>query len=384
LVDPERAIGYLADMVRIPSVNPFGEPPGDGRGEAELAVYFADALSTNGWQVESTDAAPARPNVWATRAGPGKGLSLGLVGHLDTVGVVGYEAPFTAEMSGGRLHGRGASDMKAGLAAFLEVAAVVTAIGADLNGDLIIAAVIDEEHAMLGSRRFGTSGPHLDCAIVGEPTDLAVCPAHLGQFAVQVETLGRAVHTSAPLAGVNAVEKMADVIGALIGYREELHARPGHPLCGGGTVTATVIRGGDVASLVPDRCTLEVDRRIVPGETGADVLAELRNHLARVADIDPDFVYELGPPTWDLAPLDTPVAEPVVQALLASAAEMGLRATPVAFPAATDAPNLGVPAVVCGPGSITQAHTLDEYVEVEQVAAAVHLYLRAIDRLIGY
>lgn len=381
-VDRDRLVERLVEMVRIPSVNPFGAAVGPGTGEAAMAEYLADHLDRLGFAVETRSPAPGRPNVWGISSG-GDGPVLALAGHLDTVGVTGYEDPFSGARRDGRVHGRGSCDMKAALAAFLEVAEVLKGAGRALGGRVMIAGLADEELGMLGSAAFGSSGPVPDYAIVGEPTGLRICPAHLGQYAFRVRTFGHAVHSSIAETGVNAIEHMVRVIALIDRCREDLATATPHPLCGTGRISPTVIRGGDMVAIVPDLCELDIDRRLVPGESAAAVRADLARRLDDLASTIPGFEYEIGAPLVDAAPLDTPVDSPLVEAARRAAAERGTEAEVGAFSAATDAPNLGVPAVVWGPGSLAQAHTLDEFVEVDQVVEATHLYLSVVEQLVG-
>jgi acetylornithine deacetylase len=382
LVDEERLISRLVELVRIPSVNPFDHELGPDEGEAGVAEFIGSQLSDLDWEVGTIDVAPGRPNVWGV--GPGSDeTTVALAGHLDTVGVTNFDDPFSGAVRSGRVHGRGSCDMKAALAAYLEVATVLTAAEADLNGRVVIAGLIDEEYQLLGSRAYAEHGPAADYAIIGEPTSLSVCTAHLGQFSLVITTHGRAAHSSIPEQGVNAIEHMARVIEALARYRVEIMGRPEHAMCGTGRISPGVISGGDIVAIVPDQCRLEIDRRITPDDTRDSVIADLHRHLGPLAEADPDFSYDLSEPTWDIGSLDTPTDSPVVQAMLAGALSLGLPADPVAFPAATDGPNLGVPSVICGPGAIARAHTADEYVEIDEVVTSVHLYLHAIVGLLG-
>ena len=382
LIDADRVVGRLIDLVRIPSVNPFGKALGDGEGEGRVAEYMGSRLDDLGWATGRVDVSAGRPNVWGAHGGD-DGPTLNLAGHLDTVGVVGHDAPFSGSVGSGRVHGRGSCDMKAGLAAYLEVAEILAASSFDLAGRLVISGLADEEHGMIGSRAYPGHGPASDFAVIGEPTSLRVCTAHPGQFSLVITTHGRAAHSSVPEQGVNAIEQMGRVLDALAGYRAEILQRPAHRLCGTGRLSPGVISGGDMVAIVPDRCELEVDRRITPDDTRESVLDDLRRHLDPLTDADPDFRYELSEPTWDIDSLDTPIDSPVVAAVSAAAAAVGVAPDPVGFPAATDGPNLAVPSVICGPGSIDQAHTVDEYVEIDDVMDAVKLYLRVVLDLLG-
>lgn len=378
LIDRDRVVDDLLAMVRIPSVNPFDEPASEAAGEDAVAAWYDAALRDVGLEVEADVVAPGRRNVVGRLAGAGGGRSVLLAGHLDTVGVDDYPEAFAASVRDDRVYGRGSCDMKAALAAYLEVVRVLRAGAVTLAGDLVVAGICDEEHTMIGSRALGARPPVADVAIIGEPSDLTVCPAHKGQVCMVIRTRGTAVHSSRPELGRNAIVDMARVIGALGDYAEELGERPPHPLCGHGRVNAGVISGGTIASTVPDVCDLEIDRRTLPGEGVATVMSELTERLDRLVAADPGFRYELIGPTLVCDPLDTPLSSPVVAALVDAVGAIRRDGDPTAFPAATDAPNLGIPAVVCGPGRLEQAHTVDEHVDIEQVVAAVEVYLRAV------
>jgi acetylornithine deacetylase len=236
---------------------------------------------------------------------------------------------------------------------------------------------------MIGSRHAGRRGVAADAVIIGEPTGLAVCPVHKGQVCWRVTVHGTAAHSSRPELGTNAIVHMTRVIDALQAYGTAIASRPAHPLCGTGSVNPGVISGGTIASTVPDRCVLEFDRRVLPGEDRAAVEAEIRQVLDDIATAH-GIRYELSTPTLDCPALDTPLDAPVVQALLdAHAAVRGTRPTPTAFPAATDAPHLGGAAVICGPGDLALAHTVHESVAIDEVVDAAELYLHAVRTLLS-
>lgn len=378
LVDVDRVIARTVEMVRIPSVNPFEREPADGEGESEVATWLERQLDALGWETGQHEVAASRPNQWALSPG-GDGPTLALGGHLDTVGIEGYDGdPFSGRINDGRIFGRGTCDMKGAFACFLEVAEVLKAAEVELSGRLLIAGLADEEAAMMGSTQYGEHGPQPDMAIIGEPTELAICTAHLGQYAVPIRTAGRAVHSSIASEGVNAIEQMMEVMAALKSYGAELAARPGHAMCGPGSVNAGVIHGGNMVSIVPDWCELHVDRRVAPGDSGAQAAREIQAILDELAAADAEFSGQMGEPMVNSSPLDTPQDSPVVMAAQDAARRHGVASAAVAFPAATDAPNLGVPAIIWGPGSLDQAHTIDEWVSIDQLEHATHLYLDAV------
>jgi acetylornithine deacetylase/succinyl-diaminopimelate desuccinylase family protein len=384
LVDVDRITRDLVAMVQCESVNPFAGETRPGHREHEFAELYADMMRSVGLEVESHEVRPGRSNVWGRLRGTGGGPTVLLAGHIDTVGVEGYDQPFSAHIESGRLYGRGSCDMKAALAAYLEAVRVLQQSGVQLAGDVLVAGICDEEHTMLGSADMGARGPRADVAIIGEPTDLAVCSAHRGQICLVITTYGTAVHSSRPDLGNNAITHMAKVIGALATYADELRLGPSHPLCGVATTNPGVITGGSIASTVPDICQLEIDRRTLPGQTLADVVGELKMLLDQLADADTSFQYSISEPTIMSQPLDTPVDHELVLAMLNEVRSVtGRDVQPEAFTAATDAPNFAVPAVICGPGSLINAHTLHEFVELGEVSDAARIYARVIRTLAG-
>ena len=378
-LDRDRVISDLREMIAIPSVNPFDGATRAGSREQEMAAFYHERMAALGMDVDSCEVAPGRPNVWGVLKGQGNGPTLMLSGHLDTVGTENYPDAFAPKVQGGRVHGRGSCDMKAALAGYLEVVRLVQASGTPLEGDLIVAGVVDEEHHMIGSRQLGRHGPRADYGIIGEPTDLAICPAHKGQVGLFVRIHGKAVHSSRPEDGVNAIEGMGRAIEALRGYGAELAMRKPHALCGHARYSPGVIRGGTTISTVPDFCELEVDRRTLPGETVEEVRQELAAVLEGLKRSCPDLRYELRGPSLDVAPLDIPVTSPVVETVRRGFRAVSGREGEISgFTGGTDAPNLGFPTLIFGPGSVAQAHSLNEYVTIDDVILATKVYLWSV------
>ncbi len=376
----KRLIADLCGLVSVRSVNPFYDPPEPGRREQEFADDLLRRLETLGLETGRRELVPGRPNVWGRLKGRGPGPSVMLAAHMDTFGVDGYENPFDPVIQSDCVFGRGSCDMKAALACYLETVRLLRENEFALDGDLIIAGICDEEHVMLGSRDFGLNGPWADFGIIGEPTELAVCPSHKGQLAVRFRTIGRATHSSVPERGINAVEAMGAVIGAFADYnRELLSTETAHPLCGKGRFSMNVIRGGENVSAVPDLCELEVDRRYLPGESVAKIIEGYRERLHELAAHRPGLQFEISEPTLHVKPLDVPVDSPIVGAMR-DAARLTLGVVPAisAFPGGSDAPNLGFPCVICGPGSLEQAHSTSEFVEIGQMVDATSIYLSTI------
>jgi len=256
-----------AALVAIDSVNPALVP--GGAGEREIASFVADWCRDHGLDVETLG--DERPSVVATRRGSGGGRSLLLNGHLDTVGVVGMEAPFEPRIEDGRLYGRGAYDMKGALAAVLLAATEATG----LRGDVIVTLVADEELGSIGTEAV-IDRVRADAAIVVEPTDLRVAIAHRGFVGFEIETSGVAAHGSRPDLGIDAIAKMGPIVVALAELDRQLEAGSRHPLLGSGSLHTSLIEGGQELSSFPASCVLTGERRTIPGETVEQVELELR------------------------------------------------------------------------------------------------------------
>ncbi|WP_241982553.1 M20/M25/M40 family metallo-hydrolase [Cryobacterium sp. HLT2-28] len=282
-------IDLMRRLIGIDSVNPDLVP--GAAGEAEIADRCARWLSGHGFEVHRLEERPGRPSIVAIFRGSGGGRSLMLNGHLDTVGVAGYSGdPFSGERSGGRVLGRGAFDMKGGVAAILVAAARASAAG--LSGDVLVTLVADEEFGSLGTMEV-LRDFRADAAIVAEPSELCLTLAHRGFAWFELELTGLAAHGSQPERGIDAIAHAGLVLRALDGLREQIEAGPGHPLLGHGTVRVSKIRGGTDAATVAAACTLTIERRTLPGETPDDVEAELQGLLTVIAQRTADFRFRL-------------------------------------------------------------------------------------------
>lgn len=375
-IDTQRIIDDLQAMIAIPSMNPFRQAPRKDYRERELAEYYADRMSDLGLDVGMREPAPGRPNVWGVLKGKGSGPALMLAGHLDTVGNDNYPHAFDPRVENGRVYGRGACDMKDALASYLEVARLVREADLKLAGDLILTGIADEEDQMIGSKDLGKHGPWADYGVIGEPTDMAVCSAHKGQVGYRLRVLGKAVHSSRPEDGINAIEGAARVIEALAEHQKNLLRGEFHRLCGHGRCCPSVIHGGTIVSTVADECEIEIDRRTLPGETCGDVFRELQNLIAGINRSHPQFEFEIEGPTIDVLPLDVPAASPIVDSVLeAYRSATGHAIEASAFSGGTDAPHFGFPTLVFGAGSLRQAHSVNEYVEIDEILVATKVYL---------
>jgi acetylornithine deacetylase len=284
--------------------------------------------------------------------------------------------PFRPSVRAGFLHGRGACDMKGGIAAMIGAAKSLTDSGSRLRGDLVLSFVVDEEYTSLGMRKL-VEEYKTDAAIVGEPTDLRVAAAHKGFIWIEVETRGRAAHGSVPEMGVDAILHGARVVSRLIELQGKLGSRA-HPLVGAPKIHTSMIEGGTNWSIVPDRCVVRLERRTVPGETTLLVMEEIREFLNSLKQEDGTFNAEARS-VFERPPLETSSTEPIVQKLRQAVMEVTDADAPiVGVPYWTDGAILvhssSIPTCIFGPGDIAVAHSPDEYIGVEDVLRAVEIY----------
>ncbi len=358
-------VELLRRLVAIDSVNP--DLVAGGAGEANIARFVADWLERAGLEVTLEEAAPGRPNVIGIARGSGGGRSLMLNAHMDTVGVAGMARPHDPVIADHRLYGRGAYDMKGGLAAIM--AAGVRAKQLRLRGDVIVTAVVDEEYASIGTESI-VKHWRADTAIVTEPTELEICTAHKGFAWFTVETTGIAAHGSLRDVGVDAIVKMGKVLVGLEMLEQGLRSFGiTHHLLGSGSVHAALIEGGQEWSSYPGRCRLSVERRTVPGETLTLLEAEFATIFASIAATDPAFqaTVQTG---LVREPFEVSEDEPIVQALWHHAsAALGQEPRSVGASYWMDSALLaaaGIPTVVFGPGG-AGAHAVVEWSDLAQV-----------------
>jgi acetylornithine deacetylase len=385
-VDP---LKLLQDLVQIPSVNPMGRAlEGPEYLETRLSDYLEGFFRELKVPWQRIEVAPGRANLIARLEAPGAECTLLLDAHQDTVPVDGMTIePFAARVESGRLYGRGACDVKGGMAAMLcafERLARERPAGA---ANVVLSCTCDEESTATGARdlarlwsdpaRAGTllSDPP-DLAIVAEPTDLNVIVAHKGAVRWKLVTTGKACHSSRPAAGVNAIYKMAQVLNCLERYAQELERMVApHPLCGGPTLSVGRISGGLSVNTVPDHCAIEIDRRVIPGEDPAAVIPQVTTYLRERLDVD----FQMEPPWLDGASLSDAVNGPWADRLLRVIGQVAGKREKLGAWYGTNASRLaatGIPAVVFGPGSIAQAHAADEWIDIEQLRQASEVYYR--------
>jgi acetylornithine deacetylase len=354
----------LRQLVAIDSINPDLVP--GGAGEEKIARFVAEWFERAGLEVVWDEAAPGRPNVIGIARGTGDGRSLLLNAHMDTVGVVGMERPHDPYVRDNRLYGRGAYDMKGGLAAIM--AAGLAAKKRGLRGDVIVTAVADEEYASIGTSSI-VKHWRADAAIVTEPTELNICTAHKGFAWLEVETEGVAAHGSRPDLGVDAIVKMGKVLVGLEELDRSLRAAPSHRLLGSGSVHASLIQGGQDLSSYPKHCFLSVERRTVPGETLQKVESELPRIFERISATDSTFKARVKT-SMVREPFEVSLDEPIVRTVQSKAtAILGREPGEIGQTGWMDSALLsaaGIPTVVFGPGG-EGAHAVVEWSNLEHV-----------------
>ncbi|MCB1225243.1 MAG: M20 family metallopeptidase [Verrucomicrobiales bacterium] len=368
--DPD-LIQTLADLVSIPSINlAYG-----GTGESEVAAWVEAFFQRAGLTSQRQSVAPGQDNVLVRLAGRDRSRCLVLEAHMDTVSTDGMVTPpFEPRIEGGRMHGRGACDTKAGLATMMHALLAQHRSGRPPAFDVLLAAVVDEEHSFTGVSRL-VKDLQASAAIVAEPTQLRLVTASKGVLRWRVHAVGRASHSSKPHLGINAITAMARAVTALDADHQQL-ATPVHPLLGPATCTISTIHGGEQINFVPERCVIELDRRLLPGEEPDAVMA----HCQAVLDAIPGVTAETPPMLADAA-FATPVDHAFVSACGSILAELGLDASPCGVPFGSDASKFsraGIPAIIFGPGSIDRAHAADEYVEIDEVHSAFAFYQRLL------
>lgn len=365
----EPILETLSELVAIPSVNLAYE---GGVTEEIVASYVQNFFEARGIGTFRQEVLPGRSNVIALLPGRDTSRRIVLEAHMDTVSVSGMTIPpFTPAIRDGRLYGRGSCDTKAGLAAMMHAVASLREHQFVPACDVWLAAVIDEEFSFQGVLRL-CEDLKADAAIVAEPTELRAVVAAKGVLRSKIRTHGVAAHSAKPHLGVSAIRHMTPVLQWLEREADALAARA-HPLLGPGTLSVGTIHGGEQINFVPDRCEIAIDRRLIPGEDPMAVWAAYRDELARLPGIQAEM---LAPMIADPA-METDVNEAVVRTAQDALRAQGLDPTPAGVPFGSDASKLarqGIPSIIFGPGSIDRAHTAAEYVECDQVAAALEFY----------
>ena len=383
-VDRDLAVKLLRDLVAIDSVNPTLVP--GAKGEFAAAEFLYKFLRERGIVAELEEAAPGRPNVVAllspatANRSEKKAASLAILAHIDTVGAGDMPDPFTSQERDGRLYGRGALDIKSGVAAMCAAAIAARDSGA-IQKPLLIAAVVDEECDSIGTEAL-LKRYTADKVVVIEPTDLCPTIAHKGYAWFEIVTHGRAAHGSLPSEGRDAIRMMGRVLNILDALDRKLASLTPHPLLGHGSLHASLIRGGQELSSYPAECRLQLERRMLPEESAGEFEVELRGLVAGLSTRDQDFhatVRGLGSrPAYEIereAPIVQLVSNAIQKILGPTAAEQF-----VGMAAWTDTALLaeaGIPGIVFGPSG-RGLHGKEEYVELDSVVQCSEILLEAI------
>ena len=371
-IDRDYLTRTLADLVAINSINLSLVPSGPG--EAEIAAYLAQAMQELGLEVALHEAQHSRISTVGILRGHGQGRSLMLNGHTDTVGVEGMTNPFGAEIKNGKMYGRGAYDMKGSVAACLAAVKALVDSGSALPGDVMVAAVADEEYGSLGTADV-IERYQVDGAIVTEPTQMNICLAHKGFTWLEVETTGRAAHGSRFEDGIDAHMRMGRFLAKLDQLEQELRTRPAHKLLGPPSLHASMIEGGTELSVYAAQCSLKIERRTIPGESQAQVVGEAQAMIDRLAAADSTFqatvksFFQRDP--FEVSP-DAEIVRAVEQAAVPV---VGHRPTLTGATYWADAALLaaaGVETVMIGPIG-AGLHSVEEWVELQSLVDLAHI-----------
>lgn len=387
LIDEAEIVTLATALLSAPGENPPG-------GEAETAAALVTAATSLGITVDSTEVEADRPNLMI-RLPAGDGPGLLLLGHTDVVPVGdGWTLPpLGGVQREGRLYGRGAADMKGGLAACLVAMSALRRAGVPLSGPVELAAVVDEEetgkgiqHYLANYRADADRSGFVGC-VVAEPTDLQTVVAARGAAYLEVQIAGKAAHSGNPADGVNAIYGAAAVIGELERWHAEL-AADAHPLVGPAMWSVGLVSGGTGASIVPAECSVVADRRMLPAESPAAVLAATRERVAALGLSERGLGVEVTM-TMDMPGFETDVNDPFVTTVNSALSDAGGPRSPLGgWTAACDggylARDTGMPVVVLGPGSVAgQAHRADESVPIGELLTAARAYALMAMRLLG-
>jgi acetylornithine deacetylase len=368
----------LRDLVALPSVNPMGRDlPQEIIYEHRVTAYLEDFFKGLGVPWERQHVADRRDNIIARCQMPGAKRTIIFEAHQDTVPIDQMTIePFGARIEGNRLYGRGACDIKGGMASMLAAFARVAREKPRGAANLIMACAVDEEFTFLGVLELMKRGLKADLAVVAEPTDLNIVNAHKGVMRWHLGTTGRSCHSSRPERGINALYRMGRVLTAIERYAAKLCAEKIDPLLGPATMSVGRIEGGTSVNTVPDLCKIEIDRRLLPGEHPEAAPDQL---LAFLKQEGIDFPLTSEPPWMSKCALGPELSGELVQLLGRAIDSVKGKHKVEAVPYGTDASTIaegGIPAVVFGPGDIARAHTCDEWVPLGEVEQASEILYR--------
>jgi acetylornithine deacetylase/succinyl-diaminopimelate desuccinylase family protein len=362
----------LTDLIHTGSVNPAYDPQSSEAGiQRQISSYFRHF----GIQTSEREVLPGRSNVIAKLPGRDSARRIVFEAHCDTAGVEGMRIlPFDPQITNGRVYGRGACDTKAGLAAMMLAIVDLKQAKIEPPCEVWVASTIDEEHSYRGVLKLCEN---LDAAaaVVSEPTNMKLAVASKGCLRWRITVKGKTAHSSKPELGINAIEQMAWIIRLLEDHSRKLQEFR-HPLVGSPTLNVGLIQGGTQINNVPDACWIELDRRLVPGEEPEQILTSYRDLLNSLQSSRPDLHWSNELILQDQA-MQTPADSAIITCARQTLEAAGLDGSPVGVPFGSDASKFaraGIPSIILGPGQIEQAHTPDEYVEIEQLEQAFIVY----------
>ncbi len=381
-ISEEEIINLLAKLVSFPSHE------GIENQETEVAEYICDYFIREGIEAELIPVADGRCNVIATIKGASAGRTLLFTGHTDTVPPYDMPEPYQARIVDGKMYGRGVLDMKAGLACMMMAMVALKRSGITLSGDLVFAALIDEEAKSLGTRAWLKSCKQLpDAAIVSEPTNMEICVGHRGLEWFEFTFQGKTVHGGRQKEGINAIQKATKFINRLESdLIPRIEKKNPHPIIGSPSMNYGLIRGGTQPSTVAGECILQMDRRWIPGESFQDVVREYQEIIDELSREDPKFKADIK--VMDISymdeqyvheAMDTDPNEHVVKTAEKAIEEVtGERAVIRSFTAWSDGGLINyygkVPTIVLGPGELEYAHSAEEHIPVDSLVPAVKVF----------
>lgn len=376
-------VGLLRDLLRTRSVN----PPGD---EAAVVAILAARAAAWGLSARPIDVLPGRPNLLVELPGSGERPAVLLSGHSDTVppGEAAWDHdPFSGALVDGELWGRGATDMKSGLASMLVALAAAKRRGWRPKGDVRFAVTIGEEVDCAGARHLRDSGglAGVGWIVIGEPTNLDVVAAHRGAIWLRIVGHGKTAHGSAPHLGVNAINHVVTLLGWLAERWPNVPYTP-HELLAPPSMNLGTIRGGVKTNVVPDWCEATVDLRTVPGQDHEAIIREVRDLAAELESTTPDLRLEVHTGN-NMPPIETPLGHPLIRHAAHAVGEVvGREARVRGATYYTDGGmwvDAKIPMVIFGPGDDKLAHQPNERVPVEHLTLATRGYLALLERLLG-
>jgi len=376
-IHKEYVLTLTKKLIEIPSVNPPGK-------EEPVAKFIYKLLSKAGFETRIQEVLPKRPNVLASLRGRND-KQLIFNAHMDVVpaGEGWRTDPFKGLIINNKIVGRGAADMKGGLAAMLTALLAIKKANVKLNGDIIFHAVIDEEVKSSGTKNIINNGVKADYAVIGEPTNLSICIAQKGRLVIKITVNGKAAHASIPDEGINAISETIKILNKIVSYERKLYKKK-CSLLGFPTQTITMINGGVKSNIVPEKCEVIIDRRLIPGENTNNIKNEFRNTINKLQRTAKGS-FRVNFIEHEADPLQTSPNEQVVKVACSAVNDIIGKARIIGFPAVTDAylySKAKIPTIILGPGSLAQAHKPNEYVKISELIYAAKIYALIATRLL--